>query len=155
MKAHFASLNEREQWMVIAAVLCVVIYTYYFLFYSPLSTRVIAKESQLIEKSQTLQWMKSVRGQSPKTKSKKSLDNNQLLTLISDQLKNSALVKFPYKLQQTGAGEIQLSFEEVPFNLFIIWLFKINKSYAMTIKQFDAEETPTVGVSKLMIIVSA
>lgn len=141
--------------MVIVAVLCVFIYGFYLLLYSPLNTGINQKSSQLIEKTETLEWMKKIRQKGTSSKAKQTVDNSQLLTLLATQLKNNNTLKFPYQLQQTGSGEIQLNFDEVPFQLFMKWLAKINEKYSMTIKQLEADRSTTPGVTRLMIIISA
>ena len=60
-----------------------------------------------------------------------------------------------YQLQQTNSGEIQLSFEQIPFNLFIEWLNNINSQYLINIKQFDVNKTATPGLTRLMIIINS
>ena len=155
MKQYLSTLNEREKWMIITAGLCLFIYCYYLLLYSPLSNRVAQQSLQLIEKKQTLDWMNTVRGQSRPTQNKQTVDNAQLLTLLTTQLKNNPQLKFPYQLQQTGSGDIQLSFDAVPFNQFMDWLKKFNQSYTIVIKQFDVEHGEKQGITKLVIIISA
>ncbi|KTD51282.1 GspM family type II secretion system protein LspM [Legionella quateirensis] len=155
MKSYLNSLNEREKWMVIAAVLSLVIYFYYQFLYTPLSNSVALKSSQLIEKTETLAWMNQVRQKAHSATKKQSVDNSQLLTLLATQLKNNETLKFPYQLQQTGSGDIQLTFDTVPFKLFMQWLAKLNDKYTITIKQFDVEHTNSPGVTKLMIIITA
>lgn len=98
--------------------------------------------------------MKQVRMQKRSAKRKESVDNSQLLTILASQLKNNKTLKFPYQLQQTGSGDIQLTFDAVPFQNFIQWLAKINELYSINIKQFDVERTSTPGVTRLMIILS-
>jgi general secretion pathway protein M len=155
MKSYLSSLNEREKWMVIGAGLCIFIYVYYLLLYSPLASKVEERKTQLIEKTATLQWMNKVKQQNHKTTVKKSLDNGQLLTLLATQLKSSPTLKFSYRLQQTSSGDVQLSFEQVPFNLFIEWLSSINSKYLISVKQFDVNKTATPGITQLMIVLSA
>lgn len=141
--------------MVIVAGVSLFIYGYYLLLYAPLSNQVNQKSTQLIEKTETLEWMKQVRMQKRSAKRKESVDNSQLLTILASQLKNNKTLKFPYQLQQTGSGDVQLTFDAVPFQNFIQWLAKINEVYSINIKQFDVEKTPTPGVTRLMIILSA
>ncbi len=154
MKSYWNSLNERERWMVIITALCLVSYFYYMIIYTPLSNNVTQQSNQLIEKMETLAWMNKVKSQSH-SKTKQSVDNSQLLTVLATQLKDDPTLKFPYQLQQTGPGDIQLTFDAVPFNLFMGWLTKINEKYIITIKQFDVDHTNTPGVTHLMIIISA
>lgn len=155
MKSYLSTLNEREKWMVFSAGLCILIYVYYMFLYSPLISDVEQKSNQLIEKTATLEWMNKVKHQKKTSSVKQSVNNGQLLTLLATQLKDSSVLKFPYQLQQTNSGEIQLSFEQVPFNLFIAWLLQINNKYTMNIKQIDVNKTPTPGLTQLMIILSA
>jgi general secretion pathway protein M len=155
VKAYLNSLNEREKWMVVTAFLCLVLYTYYQFLYTPLTNNVALKSTQLAEKAETLAWMKKVRQQAHSSSKKQTVDNSQLLTILATQLKNNATLKFPYQLQQTGSGDIQLTFETVPFKLFMQWLAKINEKYTITIKQFNAEHTNTPGIIRLMILITA
>lgn len=155
MKAYLNSLNERERWMLISAMICLFLYGYYLFLYNPLSQQVTQKSVQLKEKITTLEWMKQVRLQYHKPKTKEGVDNSQLLTILATQLKENSTLKFPYQLQQTGSGDIQLSFEKVPFNLFVDWLEKLNEKYTIILKQFNAERTPTAGIAHVTIILSA
>ena len=154
MKNYLSNLNERERWMVIITALCVFFYCYYLLLYAPLNNKLTQKSAQLIEKTETLNWMKTVE-KGHTNQSKQAVDNSQLLTILADQLKEYANPKFPYQLQQTGSGDVQLTCDAVPFKLFMSWLAKINSKYTITIKQFEVGKTETAGVTKLMIIMSA
>ncbi|CAM2935760.1 general secretion pathway protein [Legionella steigerwaltii] len=156
MKAYLSTLNERERWMLIGTAVCLFLYVYYLFLYNPLSQKVNQKSTQLVEKTATLEWMKKIKQQSHTKQTKKQIvDNSQLLTTLATQLKNDTTLKFPYQLQQTGSGDIQLTFDAVAFNLFITWLEKINQRYAITVKQFEADRSKTPGVTRLMILISS
>ncbi len=155
IKDYYNNLNEREKWTVIGGGICLVIFIYYALIYSPLNSAVSQKSAQLIEQTETLEWMNKVRQQGVSTQKKQKVSNSQLLTLIATQLKEGKTLSSPFKLEQTSSGEVQLSFEAVPFNLFVTWFSNINRNYAFTIKQFDIEKTKVAGVTKLMIIIGA
>ena len=155
MKSYLNSLNERERWMVLVTGLGLILYLYYLFLYAPISHKVTQKSAQLIEKMTTLEWLKKVRQQSHSTQKKQTVDNSQLLTLLATQLKEETTLKFPYQLQQTGSGEIQITFDAVAFNLFLNWLKNFSEHYAITIKQFNAERSTTPGVSRLMVLISA
>ncbi|KTD11766.1 general secretion pathway protein [Legionella gratiana] len=155
MKSYLSTLNEREKWMLVGTALFLILYVYYLFLYTPLNNQVNQKSAQLIDKMNTLQWMKKIRQQNRTTQTKQIVNNSQLLTALATQLKNDPTLKFPYQLQQTGSGDIQLTFDAVAFNLFIAWLEKINQKYAITVKQFEAERTKTSGVTRLMILISS
>ena len=155
MKAYLNTLNDREKWMVIFCFLCIFIYIYYLFLYVPLNNKVILKSTQLVEKIQTLEWMKKTRLKGHSSKAKKTVDNSQLLTLLATQLKEDETLNAPFHMQQTSSGEIQLTFDEVPFKPFVTWLAKIDSQYTMTIKQLNIEHTHTAGVTQLVITISS
>ena len=125
------------------------------MIYAPLSNKVQTKSTLLAEKIQTLEWMQQVQANGNLGKTQKTIDNNQLLTLIATELKKSETLNFPYQLQQAASGDIQLSFEEIPFNLFMSWLMTLSKQYKISIKQLQVDPTKTPGVTKLMMVLSA
>jgi general secretion pathway protein M len=155
MKAYLNKLNEREQWMVLATLLCLAGYLYYLVLYNPIVSKIEQRQTLLIEKKETLAWMNKMQKQKTTTTVKNSVDNGALLTLLATQLKENDSLNFPYQLHQTSTGEIQLTFEQVPFNLFMGWLAQINDKYYISIKQFTANKTTTPGITQLMIILSA
>ncbi|MFA6302452.1 MAG: type II secretion system protein GspM [Legionella sp.] len=155
MKAYLNSLNERERWMVLLGGLSLVLYCYYIFLYAPIHNRVQQKSAILAEQIDTLNWMKKVKGEAHTTKTKKTVDNNQLLTLLATQLKQDDELKSAYQIQQTASGEIQLSFEAVPFSLFMKWLAEINKEYSIIIKQLNVEHSKTPGVTRLTVIITS
>lgn len=155
MKTYLHNLNDRERWMVIITAIVVFIYGYYLVLYAPLHNKVQQKTEELTEKTQTLDWLQKVRQQKHAGPKKKQIDNSQLLTLLATQLQKNDTLKFPYQLQQTGSGDIQLSFAKVPFNVFMSWLAAIDNKYTMKVKQFDVERTDRPGVCKLVVILSA
>lgn len=156
MKNYLNTLNEREKWMVILAGLSLFIYCYYLFLYAPLANKLTQKKAQLIEKTETLAWMQKVKQEGHTSKkAKQTIDNSQLLTLLATQLKDNPTLKVPYQLQQTSSGEIQLTFDAVPFQLFMDWLAKINDKYTVNVKQFDVQHSETPGITKLTIMISA
>ena len=154
MKTYWTNLNNREQWMLGFGGVCCGFFLLYLLLYAPLINAVHNKTQQLIEKQETLVWMQQARLQRKTAKVPQVLNNSQLLTVLADHLKSTSFHRLPYQLQQTGSGDIQLSFDQVPYNAFITWLWSISRQYAFSIKQFNAERTDTPGVVKLMLTVT-
>ncbi|KTD23572.1 general secretion pathway protein M [Legionella lansingensis] len=151
---YWNNLNERERWMVGITAVCVLFYLFYLLIYSPLTTAVDSKSGQLKEKKETLTWMQQARQQPKNKKNPQVISNAKLLALIDGQLTSSTLKRFTYQLQQTGSGDVQLSFDQVPFNSFLSWLWTLTNNYAITLKQFSAEKTDTPGVVKLTVLIA-
>lgn len=152
--AYWNNLNERERWILGSGTLFCIIYLFYLLLYAPLTRAVHEKSHQLIEKQSTYAWMQQVREQYKTQKTQASLTSSQLLTVLAEQLNHSSFKQYPYHLQQTAVNDIQLAFDNVPYNAFMSWLWMINEKYLISIKQFNVEHTEVQGVVKLMMVVS-
>ncbi len=153
IKTYWSNLNERERWMLGGGGVCCFFFLLYILIYAPLNNAVHDKSQQLIEQQETLAWMEQARLQRKNVKVPQALSSAKLLSVLADQLKSTSFHGFPYLLQQTGAGDIQLSFDQVPYNPFVTWLRSVSQTYAFSIKQFSAERTDTPGVVKVMLTI--
>lgn len=151
---YWNNLNERERWMASIGSVCAFFYLFYLLVYSPLSSAVATQSKQLIEKKEILAWMEQIR-QQPKLQKAQTLSNTKLLALIGKQLNDKAFKAFPYQLQQTGPGDIQLSFDRIPYKQLLAWLWTLNKDYAITLKQFIAERSDAAGLVKITLLIAA
>lgn len=155
MIAYWQNLNERERWMVGIAAVAVVVYGFYLFIYSPLTLAVNTRTQQLKEKSETLVWMRGVKGQRGQHRPPQAIDNSKLLSVIASQLSSKPFSPFPYQLEQTGVGDIQLSFEQIPYAAILRWLWALNNDYTVTLKQIRMDKTDTPGVVKLMVLLAA
>ena len=152
MITYWTNLNERERWIVGIGTSCAVLWFLYLLIYSPLTSAVDEKSKRLIEKKETLAWMQQVSQQNKPTKALQIISNSKLPTLIATQLRTTDFQKFPFQLEQTVQGDVQLSFETIPYTLILTWLWKLNTDYAISLKQFTVDRSGTPGIVKIMII---
>ncbi len=154
LERYWNQWNERERRMVVIAGIVLACYLCYAIFYAPLNDAVTKAQAQLTADRDTLLWMQSVRQQSQQTHTPQITSSGQLLSTLGQQLSVSAFHQFVYQLEQTASGDIQLSFDEVPYNVFLVWLKKFHAQYAFTIKQLSAERTQTPGMVKLQLIIA-
>lgn len=155
LKTYWNQWNDRERGLVVIAGICCLLYICYAVIYSPLASAVEQAKVQLTEDQSTLQWMRKVRQQHINTQVPQLLGNGQLLSALGNELNHSSFHQYAYQLEQTGTGDIQLAFEQVPYNLFVVWLKKLSKHYAFSIKQLTVEQTKTSGVVKILVVISA
>ncbi|KTD18435.1 type II secretion system protein GspM [Legionella jordanis] len=151
---YWSNLNERERWMLSIAAICLIFYLIYILIYSPITSTVESKTSQLREKKETLAWMEQVSRQPKNKKTPQAINQAKLLALIDSQLSNNDLRPFVHQLQQISSGDIELTFEQVPYIAFLSWLWTLSSDYAITLKQLSAERTETAGVVKVMVVIA-
>lgn len=154
INAYWNNLNERERWVLGSGVISCIFYLFYLVAYSPLTTAVHNKSQQLIEKQETLRWMQQVRLDYKVKKNPQLLTSSKLLTVLADEMNATSFKRFTYQLQQTGVSDIQLVFDQVPYNPFIAWLWSFSEKYTISIKQLMIERTDTPGIVKIMMVIA-
>jgi len=154
MKEFWSNLNERERIILSVGVIFCFFYLLYLLVFSPLNHAIDNKYQILSEKKSDLLWMEKVRKLQLTKSTKDLLTSSKLLTVLTEELNAIYFSNHPYSLKQIGADEIQLNYDEVPYNVFIKWLWTFNKKYSFVIKQLNIERTNTPGVVKLSLIIT-
>jgi len=154
VKTYWTNLNERERWTLGAGGVFCFFYLLYVLIYAPITGAWHNKVSQLAEKKRVLVWMQQARLQQHAAIKLQTLSAGKLLAVLAAQLSKTSFKQFPSQLQQTGVGDIQLSFDQVPYHAFVLWLWSMNNKYAISIKQFNVERTETSGLVKVMLVLA-
>lgn len=152
IKNHFEQLNTREQIMVSVTSVIVIFYLVYLFIFEPITVAQSEALKQLQEKRETLAWMQQVKHHAGQSSRQKVQDTSQLLAIITEQLSQSGLKPFPYQLQQSGGGNVQLSYEKVPFNPFIEWMISFQADYSITVQQLTATKQDQEGMVKLTVV---
>jgi len=154
MKEFWSNLNERERITLSIGVIFCFFYLLYLLVFSPLNHAIDNKYQLLSEKKADLLWMEKVKNLQHTKSTKELLTSSKLLTVLTEELNAIYFNKHPYSLKQTGSDEIQLNYDEVPYNGFIKWLWSFNDKYSFVIKKLNIERTNTPGVVKLSLTIT-
>jgi general secretion pathway protein M len=154
LKIYWETLNDRERLMFTTGAIFLICYIFYAGIYSPLSSAVSEKKILLVEEKETLKWMEEVNNKYDNIKVSEPISSDQVLTLLSEQLKQSNLQRYTYQLEQTSTGDFQLSFEEVPYNNFVKWLWNFCGKYNLAVKQFDVNDKAAAGVVHVMVLLT-
>lgn len=152
VKTYWEQLNGRDRMMLGVGGVCCVCYFVYSAVYSPLVSAVNQARLHLADDRSTLVWMQNVHQQYVKTQATQALSKGQLLTVLGDQLKRTSFHRYPYQLEQTGSGDIQLMFNEVPYQAFVAWLKRFSEHYTCSIQQLSVDHTTTSGVVRAMVV---
>lgn len=155
MKAYWQQLNEREQIAVVAAGIFSGLYLLYAVVFSPLVSAVTQSREEWREKKATLIWMQQAEKRYVGEKKPQTVTAENLLSVLTGLLAKASFHRFPYQLAQTATGDIQLTFEQVPYNAFIVWLQAQSTQYTLTIKTMDITQTDVSGVVKVSVMFSA
>ncbi|PJD90616.1 MAG: general secretion pathway protein GspM [Legionella sp.] len=155
MKTYWQQLNEREQIAVVIAGVFSGLYLLYAVVYSPLASSLTKAREEWREKKTTLVWMQQAEKKVIGEKKPQTVTTDNLLSVLTRLLDQASFHRFTHQLAQTATGDIQLTFEQVPYNAFIIWLQAQSTQYTLTIKTMDITQTDTAGVVKASVMFSA
>jgi len=151
---YWKGLTEREQklmWGLLGAMALFLPY----LIHLPLSHAITEQTRALHEKKATLAWMQASNKtwqSAPDADKPKQLGVTEALSVISHALDASSMHAFAYELTQLEGNTLQLSFEKVPYQPFLDWLFKMESKYNFNIQSLRAEKTETTGLSRLQVV---
>lgn len=150
MKHYWENLSQREQRLVLLGIGGIIIWLVYFGLFLPLSRGIATHEAQLVEAYRTEAVLRQALPERKILTQQKALPNGELPGLITRQLQ-TGFKDFPCQTERNANGEIKLTFEQIPYNRFIIWLLDFSKQYRVTIKQLQIEHSKTSGVVKLSL----
>lgn len=156
IRQYWSKMNERDQMALSIGGTVLLVILFYSLMYSPLLNAVKEERATLIEQHETLLWMESVQSSSQeRSVKKKTIGSNKLLGIINQQLNQPDLRPFPFQLQQINKTDIQLSFDRVPFTVFIHWLWELSEQYQITIQQLSLEKLNKPGIIKASLVLQS
>ena len=105
----------------------------------------------MLSKEKLLTWLRGAQQQYHAAHPITHMNASQILAIITEQLKQSSFKEFPYQLQQSGQGEVQLLFAEVPYNAYMHWVWGLSQRYGIHIQQWQVERGSMDGVVKASI----
>lgn|SRR3990167_5101827 len=142
---YWNNLQSRERLSIIIGIIVVSIYILYMTIYVPLTTTLTQQYLTLQAKENTILKIKQ------HNQLLKPMNNMQLLECITQAMHNSQFVPFKFQMQQTSNGDVVLHFNQVPYNIFIHWLWDLTHDHLIIIKQLDITRTAIVGIIALHI----
>jgi general secretion pathway protein M len=110
------------------------------------------RKAAWIEKKTTLLWMQQAQRAYAHEQQPTRVTAATLLSVLTELLTHVSFQRFPYQLEQTSSGDIQLTFDAVPYNLFVSWLQTQSKQYTLVIKSLYLSKTDTPGVVKAAVV---
>ena len=144
--------SQREQYIIIAAGIFLSIIFIYNFIYAPIKTNYSSKSAQIIEKQDSLIFMQQVM---PffKQDTAKFIHPTELMALIQQELTGNEFHAFKSTINQVNLSDVEINFSQVPFNLFLKWLWDLNQRYQFQIKNLDASNLETAGICQLRVVI--
>ena len=138
--------------MLAAAAILLGLSLITLLIINPLEAAFKTRQALYLEKRLTLAWMQQAKPRIRQAHPPKILNSTKLLAELSKALKASSLKHFNYHLEQTGSGDIELSFDAVPYTVIMPWLQEQSHHYQLEVKRLSVDKTATSGLVKLSFV---
>ncbi|MFC3094093.1 type II secretion system protein M [Alteromonas sediminis] len=153
LKARFIALSEREQKLVVASGVAVVIALFYFIVWQPLNNAIETEQTKLKSQQSLLNWVtsRSQRAQLLRASSATSGGFNGSLPQAVNTTTNRHNIAIS-RMQPQG-DDLQVWIDEAAFNDLLSWLQSLERM-GVQIKQVDitdAEKSGHIQVRRLQL----
>lgn len=156
MKQWWQSLSAREQRTVSIGGVMALVLGFYALIWSPLQTHINDLNNTALAQQNLAQWMQQAHANlqhaSKTSQQQRPLAAEAMLSEIASSLEKAELRGELTSLTQDDAKQVQLRFDNVPFDAAMNWLSKTIQYYPIQIQELNARRTPTAGVVGLSMV---
>lgn len=147
MKEKWQGLNQREQYLVIAMALVLVVFMFYSLVWQPLNDNIKAKTEKITRQQELLVWVKEkVVFYQNSSSSGQGQSDMSLSSVINSTAQRSAISID--RLQPQGSN-IQVTINEIPFTQLLTWLEQMATKNDVIVKAIDISEADSKGMVKV------
>lgn len=147
-------LNYRDQLALIWGGFIVLFLLFILGVMQPIHQAVDEQKEKIREQAELLAWIKNLPPETKKLSQLKHSTPSELISIIEKQLTESKAFKlFPYQLSQPNTSDLDIQFKEVPFESFMIWLWKLSSEFSFQILLFEAKQGPREGISTAHLVI--
>ena len=147
MKEKWQSLNQREQYLVIAMSVVIGIFILYSFVWQPAGNNIIEKQAEIVRHQNLLSWVNDKKSTyKSQIKQGKDKQSNGSLTGVINRLASQNSITIA-RVQPKGK-DVLVSIDEVPFNVFMNWLQSLNNA-SVVVKSLDISGIDDTGLVKV------
>ena len=144
MKAWWLGLNQREQQLVAALGVFVVIFVLYRVIWQPLNENIAKYEQKIDNQQELLSWMEQEisRYQALSGGQKTSARSGSLTSIVNQAAARTGITIT--RIQPQG-DDMQVWIENVAFNVLLSWLEGLANQQGLVIKNIDLDSGDNAG----------
>ncbi|MBV1911933.1 MAG: type II secretion system protein M [Kangiellaceae bacterium] len=151
IKAWFGGLDERDQKVTVGVAIIVGLALVYLIILSPINESVEKLETEVAAKQKTVDWMEK---QVPvivasKGGRKGTVSNLQLAAVV-----NNTTSKYDLPVSRRDSkspNEMQVWFDNVPFDSFLRWVSEIKQKHGVTVVSLNVRSQDRNGVTSINV----
>lgn len=147
MKEKWLALNQREQHLVIVMACFIGIFIFYMLIWQPLNNAISDKEKKITRAENLVTWLQEQQAQFHSLASSQRKTSNASLSTIVNRSASTKGITIA-RVQPQGE-ELNVSIDQVPFNVLMDWLENMSAQQGVSVKAIDLAKTDTKGVVRV------
>lgn len=148
IREKFRSLSEREQKMVLAAGVMVVVALFYFAIWAPLSHSVAQAQLRQQSQQELLSWVQEKAARAAQLRGSGASSARFTGSLAQAVSQAAAQQGIPVSRMQPANDELQVWIEEAPFNAVVSFLHQLEQR-GISVLQLDITEASAPGLVKI------
>ncbi len=127
IKQWFNSLPSKEQWMVSATGLLIILTLFYLIVWEPIHVGLEAEQQKQLSQKEIMLWMQQAALEVTVLRSSGNRstvrDKNKPATLVIEQtINNAGLKPSVSKIESSGKNGARVVLNDAPFNQILVWL---------------------------------
>ena len=148
LKAWYLSLEQREQRILAAGAVFVLVMVLYLLLLAPYIAGRHRLEADIAQRQTEIAWMgpaaaqlQALRGQQPS-----GIPSNQsLLAVVSRSAADAGFSQVLKQAQTGNDGSVRVQMQGVGFDSLIRWLGTLRRQYGISVRDMTAQKTAAAG----------
>jgi len=151
IKAWFSTLDEKDQKITVVVAILVALMLVYLLILSPVNDSVSQLEAEVAAKQKTVDWMKQ---QVPVILASKRTGGGVVSSLALSAVVNNTTTKYNLPVSRRDSkspNEMQVWFDNVPFDSFLQWVSEINRKHGVTVSSVNVRSQDRNGITSINV----
>ena len=150
MKTWWNNLAVREQKILLAGGILLLLILCYTVIWHPFTQSVKDLRETNANQQTLLVWMKNqlpeFQSLSKRQQASTVKDSRSLLSIVESALQTGSIAPYAAELTQGNDQKINVHFAMVPFNDLLLWLDKLNNKFNIQVGQIAIERTDSDGL---------
>lgn len=153
LKQKWHSLEQREQYLLLAGAGFIVILLFFYVLFSPLNQAASNAKSDYAYQHSLLTWMqprvRAMQGIKTPQSTVKTLGQSELLPTIDNRLKTTTFANTVQQVTQANNNDVRVTFKNVPFDDLLTWLISQWQTSRITVSDIDVQKTNKIGMTNV------
>ncbi|WP_100658552.1 type II secretion system protein GspM [Alteromonas flava] len=144
----FKALTEREQWIVLVAIVVSIVGLFYLLIWAPLNNAITQSQVQIERQQELLSWVQASSQRAIQLRRSNGGQRNFTGSLPQAVNQTTSRLNIVISRMQPQGDELQVWVDEAPFDAVVDWIHAL-ENMGIAVLQVDVTEAGSPGQIKI------